>query len=105
MEKKFILKSQLEEIVDHLMERTLVHADKLQLNLVLRLRGKELALDVNVWDVNTYDTISSMKNTIVTDIEDEVDVDDDTIGLALAKIEGRYQEAKEIVETNTPKEN
>jgi hypothetical protein len=105
MEKKFILKSQLEEIVDHLMERTFAHADKLQLNLVLRLRGKELALDVNVWDVNTYDTIASKQYTIVTDIEDEVDVDDDTIGLALAKIEGRYQEAKEIVETNTPKEN
>ena len=105
MEKKFILQSNLEEIVGHLMERVMANSDKICLDISVSQFCKEMILDVIVRDAKTYENIEKARYVIVTDMEDEVDVDDDTIGLALAKIEGRYQEAKEIVETNTPKEN
>lgn len=109
MEKKFILKSQLEEIVGHLMEKGIEHADKIQIDITLRRRGSdEMVLDVKVWDATTFDTVAKNTYTIVPDVEDEFDVDDDTIGLALAKIEGRYQAIKDIAtlaeSTNTPNE-
>ena len=105
MEKKFILKSQLEEIVGHLMEKTLINCDKIYLDISVSHVYNEMVLDVTVREAKTYESIVKERYTIVPDVEDEIDVEDDTIGLALAKAEGRYQAAKEMVETNTPKEN
>lgn len=105
MKKKFILKSQLEEIVGHLMEKTLINCDEIYLDISISQVCEEMVLDVTVRKANTYETIEKKKYTIVPAVEDELDVDDDTIGLALARIDGRYQAAKEMVETNTPKEN
>lgn len=105
MEKKFILKSQLEEIVGHLMEKTLINCDKIYLDISVSHVYNEMVLDVTVMEAKTYESIVKERYTIVPDVEDEIDVEDDTIGLALAKAEGRYQAAKEMVETNTPKEN
>lgn len=105
MEKKFILKSQLEEIVGHLMEKTLINCDKIYLDISVSHVYKEMVLDVTVREAKTYESIVKERYTIVPDVEDEIDVEDDTIGLALAKADGRYQEAKEMVETNnTPNE-
>lgn len=105
MEKKFILKSQLEEIVGHLMEKTLINCDKIYLDISVSKVYKEMVLDVTVREAKTYESIEKERYTIVPDVEDEIDVEDDTIGLALAKADGRYQEAKEMVETNnTPNE-
>ena len=105
MEKKFILKSQLEEIVGHLMEKTMTNCDKICLDISVSKVYKEMVLDVTVREAKTYESIEKERYTIVPDVEDEIDVEDDTIGLALAKAEGRYQAAKEMVETNnTPNE-
>jgi len=105
MEKKFILKSNLEDVVGHLMERTLTNCDKIYLDISVSHVYNEMVLDVTVREAKTYETIEKARYTIVPDVEDEIDVEDDTIGLALAKVEGRYQAAKEMVETNnTPKE-
>lgn len=101
MEKKFILKSNLEDVVGHLMERTLTNCDKIYLDISVSQVYEEMRLDVTVRNANTYETIEKEKYTIVPDVVDEVDVEDDTIGLALAKIEGRYQAVKEQVESNT----
>ena len=105
MEKKFILKSQLEEIVGHLVERVMANIDKVCLDISVSQVYMDMVLDVTVREAKTYEHIEKAKYTIVPDVEDEIDVDDDTVGLALAKIEGRYQAAKEMIETNTPKEN
>ena len=105
MEKKFILKSNLEDVVGHLMERTLTNCDKIYLDISVSHVYNEMVLDVTVRKAKTYEIIEKARYTIVPDVEDEIDVEDDTIGLALAKVEGRYQAAKEMVETNnTPNE-
>lgn len=101
MEKKFILKSDLEDVVGHLMEKTLANCDKICLDISVSQVYKEMLLDVTVRNANTYETIEKAKYTIVPEVEDDIDVYDDTIGLALAKIEGRYQAVKEQVESNT----
>ena len=105
MEKKFILQSQLEDVVGHLMERVIANCDKVSIDFSISKVYKDLILDVTVREAKTYEGIEKVKYTIVPNLEDEINVEDDTIGLALAKAEGRYQAAKEMVETNTPKEN
>jgi hypothetical protein len=103
--KKIILKSNLEETVGHLMEVAL-KSDKVSIDFCLNTnRSYGPSLEIKVWDASTYEIFQKKEYIIVDEPDDVIDIEDDTIGIAIAKIDGRYQAAKEMVETNTPKEN
>ena len=103
--KKIILKSSLEETVGHLMEVAL-NSNKVSIDFCLNTnRSYGPTLEIKVWDANTYEIAQKKEYIIVNEMDDVIDIEDDTIGIAIAKIDGRYQAAKEMVETNTPKEN
>jgi hypothetical protein len=103
--KKIILKSSLEETVGHLMEVAL-NSNKVSIDFCLNTnRSYGPTLEIKVWDASTYKIVQQKEYLIVDEMDDVIDIEDDTIGIAIAKIDGRYQAAKEMVETNTPKEN
>ena len=103
--KKIILKSSLEETVGHLMEVAL-NSNKVSIDFCLNTnRSYGPTLEIKVWDASTYEIVQKKEYIIVDEMDDVIDIEDDTIGIAIAKIDGRYQAAKEMVETNTPKEN
>ena len=103
--KKIIIQSSLEETVGHLMEVAL-KSNKVSIDFCLNTnRSYGPTLEIKVWDASTYEIVQKKEYIIVDEMDDVIDIEDDTIGIALAKIDGRYQAAKEMVETNTPKEN
>ena len=103
--KKIIIQSSLEETVGHLMEVAL-KSNKVSIDFCLNTNSSYgPTLEIKVWDASTYEIVQKKEYIIVDEMDDVIDIEDDTIGIALAKIDGRYQAAKEMVETNTPKEN
>ena len=105
MEKKFILKKDLRNIVGYLMEKSLTN-DKVSMEFNINPAGckNEGILEVRVWDRESWNALTKEYYTIVPDFEDMDDVETSTLGIALAKLDGRIKAAKEMMD-NTPNEN
>lgn len=108
MEKKFILKKDLRNIVGYLMEKSLTN-DKVSMEFNINPAGTrrgEGTLEVRVWDRESWNVLAKEFYTIVPDFEDMYDVETSTLGIAEAKLDGRIDTAKAMmVEDNTPNSN
>ena len=82
------------------MERNLVN-DKVNTDFELEYHkyNGEYTLTIKVVDSKEFTKLTKEVYTIVPDLEDMDDVETSTIGIALAKLDGRIQAAREMCET------
>ena len=87
MEKKFIQKCNLSEILEALAESALRNIDKVNVEISFQEVCKSKMLVVVVRDVNDFSRLSCGEYVIVENDMDEGDILDETVSEALAKRE------------------
>lgn len=94
MEKNYVLKSDLGEIMESIAERTLAHNDRMRVNMSVEKWLDENRLNVAIYTVNgSYQQLADRTYIIVDDIKHDVDVADETVGDALVMLERLEAEA------------
>lgn len=97
MEKKFVKKEDLGEIMEALAERGMAHPE-IRVSMDIGTWQGEQILKVRVYDTS-YNTLASQDYALVDGLEDEFDVLDQTVEAALAEMEKENAEkAKEEAE-------
>ena len=84
MEKKFIYKRDLGEIMEEIAEEALKHADKMSTHITFR--SNEMTVQT-VMNKSPYSTLSSANYEIVDALEDSTDAMDHIFGDALVALE------------------
>jgi hypothetical protein len=84
MEKKFIYKRDLGEIMEEIAEEALKHADKMSTHITFR--SNEMTVQT-VMNKSPYGTLSSAAYSIIDEIEDSTDAMDHIFGDALVALE------------------
>lgn len=87
MEKKHYIQSEdLGVIMEALAVKALEHADKMLVNINLNRSGQETTLDIVVRSQD-YERLAEQTYVILDEVQDYLDVLDQTTGAALAKLE------------------
>jgi vacuolar-type H+-ATPase subunit I/STV1 len=84
MEKKFIYKRDLGEIMEEIAEEALKHADKM--STYITFRSNEMTVQT-VMNKSPYSALSSSAYEIIDEIEDSTDAMDRIFGDALVALE------------------
>ena len=101
--KLFIQESDLGDILEALAEEAIKHSDKFSTHATIVSDYDGLHLRVDVRNASTYTELVSKKYHIVRELENEDEVVDDTITLAIGKLQ-KEQEEKEAQESETTNE-
>lgn len=99
MEKKFIQKSDLGEIMESLAECGMKHPE-LRLCMDIETWLGEQLLKVKVYDAS-FNTLAAQDYVMIDGIEDEPDVLEQTVDKAVAEMQKQDAEKKEEVESTT----
>lgn len=103
-EKRFIQESDLGEILEALAEEAIKHSDKFSTHATIANDYDGLHLRVDVRNKSTYKELVSKTYYIVRELENEDNVVDDTITLAIGKFQ-KEQEEKEAQESESETTN
>ena len=102
--KLFIQESDLGEILEALAEEAIKHSDKFSTHATIASDYVGLHLRVDVRNASTYTELVSKKYYILRELENEDDVVDDTITLAIGKFQKEQAEKENEQESETTKE-
>lgn len=98
MEKKFIQKSDLGEIMECLAERAVKNADKVSLEICVEKLVDDVELVVKVRDKNTWDTAVVNRYVIIERIHDDLDISEDTFDAAFDVIKAKKEAERKAQE-------
>lgn len=97
MEKKFIYKQDLSEIMEEIAEEALKHADTMNTHISIRKGSMDVRVNMNN---DPYVTLSEIRYDIIDNFEDSTDAIDHIFGDALVALENltviRTEEANNI---------
>ena len=96
MEKKFIQRSDLGEIMEDLAEQALQNVDQFQTEVLISKYGKTVGMSVNIRSNTTFNTLAHAEFEVIERLEDSDDILDYTIHSAI----GKDQEPEEQTPSN-----
>ena len=91
MEKKFIQKCNLGEILEELAEKAIANAEVMEVDITFKEWRGERIMEVSTRSKNDYRRVNSQEFTIIDKDMDEMDVVEDTITAALALMESKEE--------------
>lgn len=91
MEKKFIQKCNLGEILEELAEKAIANAEVMDVDITFKEWRGERIMEVSTRSKKDYRKVNSQEFTIIDKDMDEMDVVEDTITAALALIESEEE--------------
>ena len=104
MEKNYIQKADVADIMEHLAERAMKNLDKVSLEMSIKQWCGEITLEVVIRSRHTYKTLTSKTYIIIDSLKDDLDISDEVMDAGLAKWEEEDMQRKAEEQTSETSE-
>lgn len=104
MEKNYIQKADVADIMEHLAERAMKNLDKVSLEMSIKQWCGDITLDVVIRSRHTYKALTSKTYVIIESLKDDLDISDEVMDAGLAKWEEEDMQRKAEEQTSETSE-